>query len=418
MSETPSEQSENEKPLPTGFQLSTLDPAYREDPFPVLKDLRERAPVYRDAMLNRVVVTREADVDTILKDRTMSVEQQNAKPNPMGQAVAARLRQQQGENRKLSMLFLDDPEHQRLRSLVNKAFTPRAVERMRERTGEIAEQLIDEIGDRETFDIIEDFSGPLPTVVIAEMLGVNPAMRADFKRWSDSLVLGFYPFPTDEQIAQMQDARENLDRIFQEEIASRRATPKDDLIGRMVAVEDSGDQFDDEEIVVMCGLLLTAGNVTTTDLIGNGMHALLRHPEQMELLRREPDRIENAVEEMLRFDGPITNTGRIAMRDMEVGGCPVEKGDSFMVSIAGANHDPAYHERPDDFDITREDIEHHAFGGGAHYCLGAPLARMEAQVGINALLRRFPVLSLAEDKPVRSGIPVFRGFEQLLVRTK
>jgi cytochrome P450 len=408
--------TEKEQALSAGLQLTALDPDFREDPYPILKRLREDAPARRDPMLGRIWLTAEALVDEILRDRTTSVEAQNGKPDAMSQAIARRI--QQDEGRKPSILRLDDPEHQRLRKLVNKAFTPRSVERMRPRTEEIAATLLDEIGDRETFDIINDFSGPLPTVVIAEMLGVDPAMRADFKRWSDTLVLGFLPFPTDEQLQQMQEASRNLDRIFQEEIAKRRVEHREDLIGGMVAAEEAGDQMDDEEIVTMCGLLLIAGNVTTTDLIGNGMHALLRHPEQLELLRREPERIENAVEEMLRYDGPVTNTGRIAMRDMEMAGCPIEKGDWITVSIAGANHDPDFIDRPDEFDITREDIEHHAFGGGAHYCLGAPLARMEAQVGVNALLRRFPHLELADEKPPRRGIPVFRGFERLLVRTR
>ncbi len=410
------DKTKSDAPLPSGLQLTALDPDFRENPHAILKRLRETSPVYHDQAMERYIVTTEALVDEVLRDRSMSVEAQNAKPNPINQAIARRL--QPDADRRPSMLRLDDPEHQRLRSLVNKAFTPRAVERMRPRTIEIAESLLDEIGDRETFDIISEFSGPLPTVVIAEMLGVDPARRADFKRWSDTLVLGFLPFPTEEQEAMMRDARRNLDEVFQEEISKRRAEPRDDLIGRMVAAEEKGDQLTDEEIVTMCGLLLIAGNVTTTDLIGNGVYVLLNHPEQADLLRREPERIENAVEEMLRYDGPVTNTSRIAMRDMELGGCPIEKGDTIIVSIAGANHDPAFIDRPDEFDVTREDIEHHAFGGGAHYCLGAQLARMEAQVGINALLQRFPKLRLADEAPVRRGIPVFRGFEKLPVATR
>lgn len=404
------------RPLPQGLQLTPLDPAYRDDPYPILEELRQQAPVYRDPAFDRIVITEEATVDAVLKDRSMSVDQANARPNPIQVAIARRLRQQ--DERKPSMLFLDDPDHHRLRSLVNRAFTPRAVERMRPRTEAIAEELLDGLQDRQEFDIIAEYSGPLPTVVIAEMLGVDPARRADFKRWSDALVLGFLPFQTPEQEAQMIDARQNLDQIFGEEIAKRRQEMKDDLIGGLVAAEDGGDQLDDEEIVTMCGLLLTAGNVTTTDLIGNGTHALLTHPGEMEKLRANPDLIENAVEEMLRFDGPVTNTGRIVMSDGELRGCPVHKGDSIMVSLAGANHDPKANPDPDRFDISREDPVHHAFGGGAHYCLGAPLARMEAQVGINALLRRFPVLRLGDEPLQRRGIPAFRGFERLVVKTR
>ncbi len=407
---------EQKDPLPTGLQLTALDPSFRENPHPILRRLREEAPVYGDPTMGRYIVTKEALVDELLRDRSMSVEQQNAKPSPLNDALVRR--QQLQEGRRPSMLFLDDPEHQRLRKLVNKAFTPRAVERMRPRTEEIAESLLDDIGDAETFDIINDFSGPLPTVVIAEMLGVDPARRSDFKRWSDTTVLSFVPMPTEEQVQQIIEARGNLDAVFQEEITKRRQEPREDLIGGMVAAEDAGDQLSDDEIVTMCGLLLIAGNVTTTDLIGNGVYTLLQHPEQLDLLRREPGRIGQAVEEMLRFDGPVTNTGRIAMRDMEVGGCPIEKGDSTMLSLAAANRDPEFIDRPNEFDITREEIEHHAFGGGVHYCLGAQLARMEAQVGINALLRRFPNLQLAAEKPVRRSIPVFRGFERLPVKAR
>jgi cytochrome P450 len=316
----------------------------------------------------------------------------------------------------LSLLFQDPPAHTRLRALVSKAFTPRAVEQLAPRIRRIVDDLLGAVAGRDRLDLIEAFAEPLPVIVIAEMLGIDPARRHDFKRWSDASALGLSPLLTaDQQAARAQSVVE-LEAYLWAALAERRANPRDDLISALIAAEEAGDQLTDREIVTMCTLLLTAGNVTTTDLIGNGVWLLLRHPEQLRMLRDDPSLIANAVEEILRVESPVVQTSRIAMGDAEFGGCPIRRGESVLASLAAANRDPGATPEPDRFDITRPDIRHHSFGGGVHYCLGAPLARLEAQLAIPALLRRFPRLRLAEESLEWRAIPGFRGFARLWVR--
>ena len=213
----------------------------------------------------------------------------------------------------------------------------------------------------------------------------------------------------------MMKSQETMEEYFQRTIAERRAEPRDDLISSLIATEEAGDQLSDEEIVTMCGLLLAAGNVTTTDLIGNGVLALLQHTSELDKLRADPSLIKNAVEEMLRFDSPVQQTGRIPMADIEFCGQMVPAKQSITPQLGSANHDPAVYDEPHRFDITRGDVHHQSFGGGAHFCLGAPLARLEAQIGIATLVRRFPTLRLADEPLEYRKIPTFRGVAKLNV---
>jgi cytochrome P450 len=396
--------------VPTGVELTALDQAFRTDPYPVLARLREREPVHYDSIIKRWVLTRQAEIDRVLRDRTMAVDARKA-----NEGTYMRLFVPATRGREPSMLLLDAPDHTRLRSLVNKAFTPRAVELLAPRIRKIVDELLEAVTGQDSFDLIEAFAGPLPVIVIAEMLGVDPARRADFKHWSDLTVTRFNPLLTVEQRALMIDGMKQLDAYLEGAIAERRATPRNDLISALIAVEDTGDQLTDSEIVTMCGLLLAAGNVTTTDLIGNGVWTLLRHPDQLRKLRDDPSLIKNAVEEILRFDSPVVQTARIPMDDVEIGGCPMHRGESVLASLAAANRDPDAYPEPDRFDITRQDVHHHSFGGGAHFCLGAPLARLEAQLAIAALVQRFPGLRLADEPLEWRALPSFRGLTKLRV---
>jgi cytochrome P450 len=398
------------KAVPTGIELTALDPAFRQDPYPVLDQVRTQEPVHYDAVIKRWILTKHDDVDALLRDRTWASDGRKAAPGTYMEMFADRR-----EGRAPSMLFADDPDHARLRGLVNKAFTPRAVERVAPRIQQIVDELLDAAAAREGFDLIADFASPLPTIVIAEMLGVDGKDQADFKRWSDVLGAGFDPFPTPESQQAMAETSEALDAYFRKAIEERRAHPGDDLLSAMIAAEEAGQQLTTDEIITMCGLLLTAGNLTTTDLIGNGVLALLRHPEQLRLLRDDPSLIKQAVEEMLRYDSPVVQTARIAMSDTLIGGCPIKSRESVMPSLAAANHDPAVYPNPDVFDITRADTHHQSFGGGVHFCLGAPLARLEAQIAINALVRRFPSLRLGEGELEYRRLPAFRGLVRLNV---
>lgn len=398
-----------------GMKLSPMNPAYQENPFTLLDEVRESARIHHDEMLGRYMVARFDDVYAILNDRELMVDPRKAAEGTFNRIFN---RAEMMENRDVepSMLFLDPPDHTRLRSLVSKAFTPRSIERMRDRIGEIANELLDKVEGQSSFDLMTAYCQPYPTIVIAEMLGVDPKDQADFKRWTDdSVAAGFDPFASEEKKKKAMEAGEAMNAYLRQTVAERRAEPRDDLITAMLQAEDNGDFFNDNEVVTMIGLLLAAGNVTTTDLLGNGIKNLLQHPEQVKMLQEDPSLIVNAVEEMLRYEGPVTFSGRITPDDREIAGCPITKGQSVSVALGGANYDPRLHKDPHKFDITREDVDHVAFGGGRRYCLGAPLARLEAQIGVLTLLNRFPNIRMPEQELVWKTVPGFRGLEKLIV---
>jgi len=403
--------------LPEGIALTPLDPAFRDDPYAILadlraRDLRARAPVHEDSALRRSVYTRHDHVRDILRDREFWSDPRKANPGTFTREFLGAAGDEEP-----SMLLMDEPGHRRLRSLVSGSFTPAAVERWRPRIRDIVERVLDGIPDGE-FDLIRAFAGPVPTVVIAEMLGIDPARRDDFKTWSDqSVTVGFNPFATAGERALADAARASLDAFFVQEIATRRCEPGDDLISDMLRAEADGDRLTESEMVRQCNLLLVAGNVTTTDLIGNGVKALLDHPAELEKLRANPALIGNAVEGILRYDSPVVNSGRIASREITIGGCPVGRGESLSTSLAAANRDPDIYPDPDRFDIERVDTHHQAFGGGRHLCLGAHLARAEAQEAIPGLLARHPRLRAGERGHQYHAIPSFRGMSSFWVRT-
>jgi len=400
--------------LPQGIELTPLDEAFRNDPYSILDDLREQAPVHEDTGLKRFIYTRHDDVRDILRDREFWSDPRKANP---GTFTRMFLGAQQSDEEP-SMLLMDEPGHRRLRSLVSASFTPAAVERWRPRIKEVVARVLDGISVQE-FDLIAAFAGPVPTVVIAEMLGIDPSRHADFKAWSDqSVQAGFNPFASADEIASRDAARAALDAFFRGEIGVRRENLGDDLISDMIRAEADGEQLTEQEMVQQCFLLLVAGNVTTTDLIGNGVKALLDHPEQLAKLRADPSLIGNAVEEMLRFDSPVVNSGRIANRKIDIGGCPVGRGESLSTSLAAANRDPSVYPSPNTFDIEREDTHHQSFGGGRHLCLGAHLARAEAQEAILGLLAHFPKLAHSPRGYVYHAIPSFRGMRSFWVTTR
>jgi cytochrome P450 len=399
-----------------GMKLSPMNPDYQKDPFTLLDDVREEARIVRDDILGRYIVGRFEDVQQILNDRDLAVDPRKAAEGTFNQMFRQRAGQEEDRGGNQSMLFLDPPDHTRLRSLVSKAFTPRSIEKMRDRIGEIANELCDKVEGQPSFDLMTAFCQPYPTIVIAEMLGVDPRDQADFKRWTDDgVAAGFDPFASEEKRKKAEVAFGQLRAYLEATVAERRAHPKDDLITALIQAEEDGSFFNDDEVVTMISLLLGAGNVTTTDLLGNGMKNLLQHPEQVQKLRDDPSLVTNAVEEMLRFEGPVTYSGRITVDDREIAGCPMHAGQSITVALGAANYDPRLHQDPHKFDITREDIDHVAFGGGRRYCLGAPLARLEAEIGVTTLLNRFPNLRMPEQELEWKTVPGFRGLERLIV---
>ena len=397
--------------LPEGMALTPLNAAFRDRPHETLDALRAAAPVHADRAFERLYLTRYADIRAVLNDRGLAVD-------PRKHRQGSFLRRHVHDDDDRSMLLLDDPDHKRLRGLVAQAFNQRSIEAMRPRIGDVATTLLDALGREPSFDLLDRYAGPLPTIVIAEMMGVDAADQASFKQWSDALIHVFNPAPTDAQSERLQDASQNLKRYLADVVEQRRRAPRADLISALVAAEESGDRLTAREIVITCNLLLVAGNMTTTDLIGNGVLALLRHPAELEKLRARPELIRNAVEEMLRFDPPVSQVMRIATGPAMIAGCPVAAGDAITSSLLAAGRDPAAHADPHRFDIERPDASHVAFGGGLHFCLGAPLARAEAEIGIGLLLERFPHLALDPAKPPqRKAAPTFNGLETLWLRS-
>jgi len=397
--------------VPTGIELTPLNESFKQDPYPVLKYLREQEPVHHDTQLNRYFVTDYNHVKSILRNAEYFTDPHRANKDSF---VRFLLRD---EDEQVSMLLLDEPEHKRLRSLVNDIFTPRAVKHWHPRIIEIVEQQLDKITEPE-FDLIAEYAAPIPTIVIAEMMGISTDLQADFRRWSAAAVTAAFNFaPTPEEASEGMQAASALEDFFREQIAMRRDKPGPDLISQMLAAQDEGDQLTETEIISQCQLLLIAGNVTTSDLIGNGIKALLQHPDQLAKLRAQPELIQSAVDEILRYDSPVVNSGRITHTDIELGGCPIGKGESLSVSLAAANRDPSVFKNPDVFDIERKGATHQSFGGGRHHCLGSSLAVLEAQEAVLRLLQRFPKLRFSEKPFTYSSIVAFRGMSSCQLRT-
>ncbi len=322
------------------------------------------------------------------------------------------------------MLLSDPPSHTRLRSLANIAFTPRVIERMRSHIHVIVDELLDDAAQEGRMDLISDLAYPLPVRVICEMLGVAPEDRDQFKSWTDDLAafLGDIRRVAEHVEVGQRSALEMIDYL-RAIISECRQNPSDNLISSLVVAEEQGDRFSEEELFSMFVLLQIGGHETTTNLIGNGLLALLQNPEEMQKLRDNPSLIETAVEEFLRYHSPIQTTGRIALEDLEIGGRRISKGQAIGTYIGAANRDPAQFSDPDRLDISRQENRHMAFAFGPHFCLGSALARMEGQIAIGTVLRRMPQIQLEpplgtesrlEDCPWRNN-QAFHGLESLAV---
>lgn len=388
-----------------------MSPELLQDPYPMIERARARCPIAHNGLLGAYHVYSHEGVAALLRDRTTSRDPRRAADGP-----AARMLQSNIFDADVNMLFLDPPEHTRLRGLVSKAFTPRAIDAFRPRIEAITNALLDRVDGKTSFDLMTALADPLPTIVIAEMLGIDPSDHVRFKQWSETLAKSIDPFLPAEDKERVAAARDELVVYVADVVAARRraASPGDDLIGRLVGAEESGECLTDREIGATVRLLLVAGNVTTTDLIGNGMLALLQHPDQADLLRREPARLSHAVEEMLRYDPPVLMSSRVPTTSLELEGFAFAPGDTLVTSLAGANRDPGVYPEPARFDIRRSDVHHHSFGGGIHFCLGAHLARLEAQVAIGSVLSRFPHLRLDPQRPPeRATVVGFRGLTSL-----
>ena len=390
--------------------FNPLLPEFHADPYPFYRRLREEDPVHQSP-LGIWVLTRYDDAVMVLRDPRFGRE-------GLAEIMDARLGVPARPANTRDMLFRDPPDHTRLRALVSRAFTPRVVEAMRPHIQEIVDGLLDRVADSGRLDVIEDLAYPLPVRVICEMLGVPLADQEVFKDWSAdiarSLDASILPAGS-EAVTRGQVAGDAIREYFRGLIAGRRKQPRADLLSALIAAEEQGDKLSEPELVATCVLLLIAGHETTVNLIGNGLLALLRHPDQLRVLAADPALIQTGVEELLRFDGPVQRTGRLTMADVEIGGRDIPKGSIVAAVIGAANRDPAHFADPDRLDVTRQENRHIAFGFGIHFCLGAPLARIEGQVAIGTILRRWPTLKLVSDTPEWRESSVLRGLKTLPV---
>jgi cytochrome P450 len=288
-----------------------------------------------------------------------------------------------------------------LRNLVTQAFTPRSVAQLAPRISQIVADLLDAVAPQGHMDVIDDLAYPLPVIVIAELLGIPTEDRARFKAWSDAVVTGARNMQGPGGQVEIGNPHLEMGRYFYEMIERRRAEPRDDLISKLLQAHEQDDRLSEEELIVTATTLLLAGHETTVNLIGNGMLSLLRHRDQLALLREHPELISSAVEEFLRYEAPSQMASRVAPEELEIGGQVIRRGDVLNLLLGSGNRDPEAFDNPDKLDITRANNRHLAFGMGMHYCLGAPLARLEGQVAIETLLRRFPKLRLSDD-PARA----------------
>jgi cytochrome P450 len=380
--------------MPPIKNVDISSPAFKANPYPFYAQLREEAPVHRITLGDKRtawLVSRYDDVVTVLKDdrfvkdKRSAMNQDQMAKEPWIPKILKPLER--------NMLDTDAPEHSRLRGLVHRAFSPRLVENMRERIQRLTDELLDALQPRGQMDLIRDYALPIPTTIIAEMLGVPIPDRHKFHRWSSTIVS---VVPSKWGILKAIPALFLFLRYIRKLVRIRRADPQDDLVSALVGVREAGDQLSEDELLAMVSLLLIAGHETTVNLIGNGMLALMKHPDQMERLRNEPALIKPAVEELLRFDGPLeTATERYAREDVTMAGVTIPRGEMVFAVLASANRDEQQFDHADTLDLAREPNRHLAFGQGVHFCLGAPLARLEGQIAINSLLRRIPDLRIA-----------------------
>jgi cytochrome P450 len=393
------------------FFIEAMSPAAREDPYPHYEAYRGTEPLMRAADTIWFCLS-HPDVAAMLRNPVLSSNEMRA-TTEIGIDELSEVRTQ-------SLLFMDPPDHTRLRGLVSRAFTPRRVHGLRATIEKMCAELIDQIAQSgsEPFDLIDDLAYPLPVQVICSLLGVPATDESVFTGWSRALSRSIDPsvLRSAKDDRAIEEAEAGLHDYLTELLAARRASPGDDLLSDLLAVQDGGDRISPAEVVSLAMLLLVAGHETTVNLIGNGTLALLSNPGQLDLLVESPELVPGAVEELLRFDSPVQISQRVVTQDMDLAGRKVRAGDEIVLMLGAANRDPAVFTDASKLDITRPDAHRHvAFGGGIHHCLGAALARLEGQVAFAALVTRLGRLELA-GKPVRRPTFTLRGLESLPVR--
>lgn len=389
-----------------------LTPADALDPYPALARLRDQAPVYWSAWWGGWVLSRHADVSAGFRDPRMSADRAGSFAARLPEPVRVRLAPLI-KNLASWALISDPPAHTRLRGLVNKAFTPRLSERLRPQIQTITDGLLDAMRGQDTVDLVPALANPLPVLVIGAMLGLPPADSDQLKAWSDALAhfMGG-AVPTPEVAAGALRCILEMEAYFRGVIAERRKHPGEDLISGLLAAEENGSILHEQELLSTCTMVLFGGHETTANLIANAVHLLLTHPDVRACVQAEPALLAGAIEETLRYESPVARMGRIATADLELHGQRIKQGDKVWLSMASANRDERQFADPGRFDPARVDNRHLGFSIGPHYCVGAALGRLEAQIAVGTLLRRFPDLQLA-GAPSRLDNATIRGFTSL-----
>jgi cytochrome P450 len=377
--------------------LRPLNADFLENPYPTFDRLRKEAPVFWSEKGKYWLISRYEEANAILRNLGYGKELQHWRQfNPLlrlGMEMIPAIKSKMGW-----MLNQDPPDHTRLRSLVNRAFTPAMVARLRPHIQKIADSLIDGFAAQGSCDLVADYAFQLPVTVIAEMLGIPAADRERFKAWSHAMTEALEPSFNIAHMGASNKANDELIEYLKPLVEQRRRSPQDDLISALVRAEEEGSKLTEEELLGNCVLLLVAGHETTVNLIGNSIYLLLTHPESLLLLRQKPDLIDSAVNEFLRYESPVQMMRRLASADLEVNGQQIKKGDMLIILIGSANRDPAQFENPDVFDITRIENKHISFGLGIHHCLGSSLAEAEGQIAVSTLINRLPNLKLTGAK--------------------
>lgn len=398
--------------IPTSLmEISAVDPEARDNPHPRLKLLRENTPVLRDEMVKTWLLSSYDDIRATVNDPTFVRHPKNAEE---GSITRMMVDPDDPEGRRSSILFQDNPDHARNRLPLVKAFYAR-IKKVEPDIEAMIDQVIEAAPQTGRFDIMDAIAVPLPIMIIAHILGVDDQRLNEFREWSEGVILSLNPMRSAEESTHMMACGEKLDAYFTELMEARRVAPRDDLISDMVAAQANGGDFDDDELRTNLQALLVGGNLTTTDLIGNGVWLFLRNQDQLDALKADPSLAAQAVEEVLRFEAPVQATSRIVDQDRHVAGCPMKKSQPVFMSLAAANRDPKKFDAPETFDITKKRASHISFGGGAHICIGAPLARIEARRVYEKLFQKYPHMRLAEQEIEWRSLPFFRGIERLLV---
>jgi len=399
------------------LRFNLFDSKFNVNPYPTYHRLREEDPVHRYLIGGDWILTRYADVKAVLKsgcvrtdDRPKSIQERNKyllhKEKNLDILAYTTSR---------FLFYMNPPDHTRLRGLVGKGFSSIVVERMRPHIQEIVDELLDKVRHKGSMDIVAELASPLSVSVISKLLGIPKEAQQQLHQWTNVLSRILDPLVSLKEYEAMNQATEEIQEYLRTLIAEREKDPQEDFISNLIAAKEESDRLSQKELLAICTLLFGAGEETTGNTIGNGMLALLQHPNQMEQLKREPTMIQSAVEEVIRYDSAIQMLTRIATDNLEIGNQTIKAGEKIVLCLGAANRDPAQFPNPDELNINREQNHHLAFADGIHYCLGAALARVETQVAINTLIQTFPDLKLASNKLEWKKSIVIRGLKSLSV---